>query len=186
MYTKLCFGISLAREKLSEGCDGTAGHLERYRASDADHRVRNEQRDGVQAARVQQRHAGNEQMACHHVADVIVILHIASIEEDDAPEGVQQDHGERLGGTDQHEDVRGRLQPHRCRSDRVRQNVDQGKCSTDDAKAQPGSVRKNVSIVGNAHDVRHLLQATFRLAEYLVHQVAESFLKEATTKRKDR
>lgn len=115
-------------------------------------------------------------MARYDVPDVVVILHVTRAEEDHTPKGVQKNHTQRLGRTDQDEDARAGLQTNGGRSHRIRQDVHQRERPADDAETEARNVRQDVLVVGDSRNFRDLLQAPFRLPEQLVHQVAEAFL----------
>lgn len=77
------------------------------------HRVAGQQSGGVQFLTIEQRQHGHKRMAAQHIGNVDAFAGVDGVEEDDAPEGVQQNHAQRLGGAREEKDLGATVESHR-------------------------------------------------------------------------
>lgn len=115
-------------------------------------------------------------MADDHVGNVQNLGVVDRIEENHAPECVQQDHGQCLGRTRDEEVVCAAAQAHRGRAHRVGEYIDQRKCTANYAESQARHVRQNVFILRNTDIIGHFLQSLLGLSQHLVYHIPERFL----------
>lgn len=104
-------------------------------------------------------------MARHHVNYVKNLPVVDRIKEYHTPAGVQQNHGQCLGGTRQEEHIWAADQAHRSRTHRNGEDVYQGKEAADDSKAQTWNIRQYVLVFRDPYVVGHLLQSFLSLSQ---------------------
>lgn len=80
--------------------------------------------------------AGRQEVAEDHIGQLQVDSAVQGIEEEDAPEHMQQDEGQTCDSRGNKEVVGIIVEANRPRASHVSQDVDQGECTGDDAKAK--------------------------------------------------